>query len=188
MQIGVARYSAIYGALAQLPVTLAWLYVSWTVVLAGAEVAAVFDAGGESPNGATRLSRRAIALELLLQAGERFRSKGEVIEPRQVARRLDLGTGTVREIIDALVKAGWLAPIEAVEEGYILARDPAAIDLEQVERLVSVDSVPPTCDPRVERTLAEVDDARASTLRKWTLADLLAQVSEAETAAGTENG
>ena len=38
LQIGVARYSAIYGALSQLPVTLVWIYVSWAVVLAGARV------------------------------------------------------------------------------------------------------------------------------------------------------
>ena len=36
LQIGVANYNAIYGALSQLPVTLVWLYVSWTVILAGA--------------------------------------------------------------------------------------------------------------------------------------------------------
>lgn len=183
MQIGVARYSAIYGALAQLPVTLAWLYVSWTVVLAGAEVAAVFEGGSEAARDG-RLSRRAVALELLLEAGERFRAKGEAIEPRDVARRLDLGTGVVREIISSLVEAAWLAPVEGVEERYILALDPAAIDLQDLERLVNVDDVPSTCDPRVERTLGEVDEARMQVLRKWSLADLLDQGVAEKTSAG----
>jgi membrane protein len=187
MQIGVARYNAIYGALAQLPVTLAWLYVSWTVVLAGAEVAAVFEVGADSLNRAVRPSRRAVALELLLQAGKRFRSTGEAIEPRAMARHLDSSVGTVREVVDSLIKAGWLAPVEGAEERYILARDPATIDLEHLERLVNVDAVPPRCDPRVGHALAEVDDARAQALRKWSLADLLEQTPETEVEHGIED-
>ena len=45
MQIGVAKYNAIYGALSQLPLLLVWLYISWAVVLAGAELAAVCEFG-----------------------------------------------------------------------------------------------------------------------------------------------
>ena len=38
-QIGVSRYSAIYGSLASLPLFLIWLQVSWLIVLFGAELA-----------------------------------------------------------------------------------------------------------------------------------------------------
>jgi membrane protein len=36
--IGVVRYSAFYGALWQLPILLAWVYVAWLIILFGAEV------------------------------------------------------------------------------------------------------------------------------------------------------
>jgi len=36
--IRLVRYSAVYGALWQLPILLAWLYVAWVVILFGAEV------------------------------------------------------------------------------------------------------------------------------------------------------
>lgn len=39
-QIGVARYGAIYGSFAALPLFLIWLQTSWMIVLYGAEVAA----------------------------------------------------------------------------------------------------------------------------------------------------
>jgi membrane protein len=36
--IRLVRYSAVYGALWQLPILLAWIYVAWCVILLGAEV------------------------------------------------------------------------------------------------------------------------------------------------------
>lgn len=37
--IRLVRYSAVYGALWQLPILLAWIYIAWSIVLYGAEVA-----------------------------------------------------------------------------------------------------------------------------------------------------
>jgi membrane protein len=37
-QVGVAKYQAIYGALATIPVLLVWIYVGWIIVLFGVEV------------------------------------------------------------------------------------------------------------------------------------------------------
>jgi membrane protein len=39
--IGLVRYSAVYGALWQLPILLAWIYIAWGVILYGAEVSRV---------------------------------------------------------------------------------------------------------------------------------------------------
>jgi membrane protein len=39
--IGLVRYSAVYGALWQLPILLAWIYIAWGVILYGAEVSCV---------------------------------------------------------------------------------------------------------------------------------------------------
>ncbi|MDO9083629.1 MAG: YihY/virulence factor BrkB family protein, partial [Humidesulfovibrio sp.] len=37
-QIGFSKYNAIYGSFAQLPLFLIWLYISWVLVLLGAEI------------------------------------------------------------------------------------------------------------------------------------------------------
>ena len=34
-QVGVANWSALYGSFAFLPIVLAWLYISWQIILAG---------------------------------------------------------------------------------------------------------------------------------------------------------
>ncbi len=45
--IGVVRYSAFYGALWQLPILLAWIYVAWLIILFGAEVCRAHQDGAE---------------------------------------------------------------------------------------------------------------------------------------------
>lgn len=42
-QVGVAKSSALYGSFAFLPIVLAWLYMSWQIVLLGAVMARAFD-------------------------------------------------------------------------------------------------------------------------------------------------
>jgi len=42
-QVGIARSSALYGSFAFLPIVLAWLYISWQIVLLGAIVVKSFE-------------------------------------------------------------------------------------------------------------------------------------------------
>lgn len=42
-QVGVAKSSALYGSLAFLPIILAWLYMSWQIVLLGATMTYAFE-------------------------------------------------------------------------------------------------------------------------------------------------
>ncbi len=44
-QVGVAKSSALYGSFAFLPIVLAWLYMSWQIVLLGAVMTRVFEKG-----------------------------------------------------------------------------------------------------------------------------------------------
>ncbi len=57
--IKVVRYSAFYGALWQLPILLAWVYVAWCIVLLGAEVCRVHQEEAEAQFRLRRAAPRA---------------------------------------------------------------------------------------------------------------------------------
>jgi len=42
-QVGVVKYNAVYGAMAQLPVLLVWIYISWSILLLGVQISATFQ-------------------------------------------------------------------------------------------------------------------------------------------------
>jgi len=66
-QYGINSYAAIYGALASIPVLLTWIYMTWVIVLLGAEVTAAFERR-DQPLAADHwaMSERVVALAVAL--------------------------------------------------------------------------------------------------------------------------
>lgn len=173
LQVGVARNNAIYGALAQLPVTLVWLYVSWAVVLAGAELAAVLEFGEDAvqPPGAER--EEAFALELLVRAGDAFAAGRGGIEMAAVAAALRTDLGVVQVAAAPLVARGWLVPVEDRPGRYVLGCDASRIALADLAGGSLVDHLPKRLDPRVRQALGARADDVARIWSERTLADIL---------------
>ncbi len=46
-QVGIAKSSALYGSFAFFPIVLAWMYMSWEIILLGANMVKAFDVDGE---------------------------------------------------------------------------------------------------------------------------------------------
>ncbi|MFN8627625.1 MAG: YihY/virulence factor BrkB family protein [Candidatus Binatia bacterium] len=172
-QIGVAQYNAIYGALAQLPLTLVWLFVSWTVVLAGAELAALREFGTVA-SGTTHAAGWLLAIAFLLRAAQQFRTAGmPFVTASQLARTWRLDRARVAAIAETLCAAGVLAPVGAGNDRYVLSRTPERIALAPLVDGMDDHPVVPGDDARLHGLLLRLGVARNGVLRTLTLADLL---------------
>ncbi|MBW1790196.1 MAG: YihY/virulence factor BrkB family protein, partial [Deltaproteobacteria bacterium] len=109
-QIGVARYNAIYGSFAALPLFLIWLQVSWLIVLFGAEISYAgqncdqyeFE---EDTHGVSLYFKQFTSLLVARLIIKKF-SRGEPSPTANaVSGDLSLPTRTVQQLIDKLVES-----------------------------------------------------------------------------------
>jgi membrane protein len=185
-QVGVARYNAIYGAFAQLPIFLVWLYMGWNIVLFGAVMSFAHQSirtSGKDPNvaDAPYASREELGLKLLWLIGKHFIEGEARYSAETLARELVVSVRIVGEILERHCKAGFLvaATAENQEPLYMLARPPEKILVADVLEAMRCYGGDPLAMRRVEseeRLRAVLDrttEARRSALDRTTLRDLL---------------
>jgi len=178
LQVGVAGNNAIYGALAQLPVTLVWLYVSWAVALGGAELAAVMEFGPRALVSGV-IDREAVALHMLVRLADGFETGKQKIGVVTLAQELGVSIDLVESVAAALQKLGWVIPTEVAPPELLLGRSPTKITLGRLSSVVEGAYIPPQCDPRARAALAELRAEHETVADQHTLADVLAEQVEA---------
>jgi len=109
-QVGTARYNAIYGSFAALPLFLVWLQVSWFIVLFGAEIsyAAQHAADYEYEPDFTNISphyKRVLSLLIAQQVIKNFAEGKAPLTAAGLSQRLDMPIRLVRSILDDLVES-----------------------------------------------------------------------------------
>jgi len=116
-------YQAIYGAMAVIPIFLLWMYLSWGVVLVGAEVAAAVPLWGLAAP-AEALAQARVDLDLGLAVLGRLVAQGRhggSLSFRRLAIELAAPAGVLANCLDRLLAAGFVAA--SVDGGWVLARD-----------------------------------------------------------------
>jgi membrane protein len=127
-------YKLVYGAFAAVPVFLVWIYLSWLVVLSGAVVVAVL------PEWRSRAGQsRAVpgsdffdALQILKVLWNAHRG-GEVVTLARLHGAVRARVERIEAILETMLGAAWVS--RAAPAGWVLARDPATIRVEDVYRL-----------------------------------------------------
>jgi membrane protein len=116
-QILVAKYNAIYGSFAALPLFLLWLQISWYIVLIGAEISHAYQYADRTDPYATgkKLSIsqiRLLALTICRHVVHLFHQGKPAQTSAQIAHELGLSPALVDNLSDLLVKGHILVRID----------------------------------------------------------------------------
>jgi membrane protein len=159
-QIGVARFNALYSSFGAIPIFLAWLHVSWLVVLVGAQVAATHQ-NNRSLAQRTRIAsadqatKEAVCLAAVLRIASTFVACEPPKTLPQLSAELDVPESLICDLLDRLVSKGMI--VRAVREGttaFALGFPPERIHLKDVlDALRQNDQLANT--PHALRTQAE---------------------------------
>jgi membrane protein len=110
-QVGVARYNAIYGGFASLPLFMIWMQVSWTVVLYGAQISRAHHVCrfGPLPRIVTKQlsphQRENLALTIMTRAARRFHKGEPPYSQSELSQELDVMQREIKQVVDALEEA-----------------------------------------------------------------------------------
>ena len=115
-QVGVAKYGAIYGSFAALPLFLVWLQLSWLVVLFGAEVSFAEQNVGtyEFEPDSLKVSRRfrsLLTLRITHFCVKKFHQGEKSPTADEISDQLEIPIRLVRQILFELIEAGILSEV-----------------------------------------------------------------------------
>ncbi len=119
-QVGVSKYNAIYGSFAALPLFLAWLQISWIIVLIGAEIAFAHqnvDTYEFEPDS-QKISvsfKRLLSLMVAHLLTHRFANGEKPLTAQEISRSLEIPIRLLRQILFELVDSGIASEIKATD-------------------------------------------------------------------------
>ena len=137
LQVGVVKYSKLYGGLAALPILLAWAYMSWQIILFGAELTFAVQHSAtffrdEGAKDAPPRSRWRLAVTVAVRMAQEFRAAGGPFDAAQYASRLGVSGKLVDDVMDALAEAGIVSEVTENEGMYALVKSPDALTVRDV--------------------------------------------------------
>jgi len=139
-QVGMARYNAIYGSFAALPLFLIWIQLSWLIVLFGAEISFAYqyvDTYDFEPDRRyiSPAFKKLLSLQVSRLIISTFLKADPPLSAISISKTLQIPIRLVEQILEELVEAGIVSDTEVKknkEMSYQPARDINAITINTV--------------------------------------------------------
>jgi membrane protein len=144
-QLGVANYNALYAGFAAVPIFLVWVYLSWTIVLIGAQLAASHQYEQRMKQAVRSRHvdqelKEDLAVIVAAAVARCFLEGHAPPTSLELADALAVPPPPVEQVLGALVRAGLLVRVaEGGEQGYDPARDLDAVRMADLEEAVRSD-------------------------------------------------
>ena len=121
-QIGVAKYSAIYGSFAALPLLLVWLQISWMIVLFGSEMAPAsnhYETFGLNPDYSrlSASSRRFLMVRVFHLLVRGFHMGEKPRGAKEISVELEIPVKLVQQLLAELGTAGLVVEVATGRRG-----------------------------------------------------------------------
>lgn len=131
------RLTAIYSGFAILIMFMIWLYVSWLIVLMGAQIAFYIQNPELVRHGLRRnevggRTMERVALHVMYLIGRAYQEGHTPWSREQIARRLHLPTDIVLDVLDRLRHRGLIMMVSGRIRRYVPATDMANISLKDI--------------------------------------------------------
>jgi membrane protein len=131
---GMGNYAMLYGTFAAVPAFLLWVYVSWTVTIIGAVIAAMLPDYGRMRREGRRPPGTAFceAVDVLCVLA-RAHGRGEVLELAEVADRADLPRHRCDAVLQEMASTHWVGRLAG--ERWALLCHPNLVKISALYRL-----------------------------------------------------
>ena len=186
------RYTAIYSGFAILILFMIWLYLSWFILLFGAQIAYFHQHPQQIrlERGNTLLSNRLkerVALVMMTLIARAYHEGERPLSLEQLVKRLAMPGEVLNELCDRLVSMGFLVETNSEPPAYIPGREPEQIKLSELlqavrsmeeEQSLFVDARLEL--PVVDKLVDELDSCTHAYLDAVNLRDLVLQAINSE--------
>ena len=177
----LASYGGVYGPLALIPLLLLWIYISWWLILLGAEIANAIQnlklleaeerrrTDDEPINGL-------VAAQLLAAIAANYETGGPGLDRATLSRNFGLSVEVIDRIADRLRARGLVAQVAGDREGFIPGRPAARITLDEVLgafRFSDLEAAQGETPPALASLIHDLEENRKARIGQTTLADLL---------------
>ncbi|MCP4650545.1 MAG: YihY family inner membrane protein [PVC group bacterium] len=167
-QFGVAKYNAIYGSFAALPLFLVWLQMSWLIVLLGAEISFArqnLETYEFEPDclKASYSFKKKLTLQIMQVLARNFHKGEKPQTASELSHELEIPIRLIRQLLYDLIEAGLVSEIkESAKTGiaYQPARCTQALTIKDVIDILEhhgTENIPVTKSKALDKISASLD-------------------------------